>query len=110
MRRFKRILVVAVVTSAIAAVVWWVFTSQIKASIGYRLHVDIEVLLGSDQALVDWIATQPGVVKAFCNRDSEGIEIVWIMVQNLRREPPLPGIRMRLELLNYKGIGEFKYN
>jgi hypothetical protein len=77
---------------------------QVKASIVYSVRAEFTELPADDKALENWLAAQPGVVKAMCDRDPGAIRVYWIMVQDMRRKPPAPDLHQAFEEFGYRGL------
>lgn len=50
---------------------------HIVPSISYSIRAEFDEMPSDDELFRQWIEGQPGVYRAFVNRDRRGIEITW---------------------------------
>jgi hypothetical protein len=110
MQRWKGLVAALMFVGGCVACGWCVLR-QVKASIGYSIRVDCESLPPDDEAIEQWLKTQPGIVErtATVHRDGKSVRMGWIMVQSIGpRKPPVPDIRAALERFGYHGAGPIR--
>ena len=110
MRRWKGFLVALLVVGGIAGGACYRLR-QIQASIGYAIQVEFEQMPPDDEALGQWLKTQPGVVPntAHVQRDGKSLRMWWIMTQSIGpREPPVPDFSAAFERFAYIGAGPIR--
>lgn len=80
---------------------------KVRASFSYGVRAEFREVPPEDKELEQWLASQPGVVRVGVGRDGKVIQVVWIMVQNLRGSPSAPDIRSEFERLGYRGLVDY---
>jgi len=104
--RLRTLLILVAVACLLLGVIRTVAT-HVKPSIGYGFRAEFAELPIDDAALAEWLAEQPGVIKAFVNREPSSIRVHWIMSRDLTGNPPIPDCREQFDRFGYKGLKTF---
>ncbi|WP_254513994.1 hypothetical protein [Anatilimnocola floriformis] len=91
------------VVCALSAIVG-IGAKAIKPSYGYGIQAKCGRLPADDSSLETWLSAQPGVVRVHVQRENNQVHVIWIMSQDLMRNPPVPDLRPELENLGYTPI------
>ena len=76
----------------------------IKPSISYAFAAEFTELPADDDALTEWFRSQPGVIRAYINREQQTIKINLMISRDLFGHPPIPEPESQWERLGYKGL------
>ena len=84
---------------------WWL-AHKIKSSNGYNVQAEFAQLPPNDEALEEWLRQQPGVVEhaVHVERNGQNVRVFFIIVQNLRKQPPFPRLEEQAAVLGYADI------
>lgn len=108
--RFKKPLIALAVVAAVLTAAWAGLKS-IPASLGYDVEAEFSEIPPNDDALEEWLRTQPGVVRAFVGQregEPKVLVVSFIMVRN-GWGPPLPDLDAKCDELGYRGrVGRFR--
>jgi hypothetical protein len=83
---------------------------HIRPSSHYGVRAEFTELPADDAALAEWLSNQPGVYRAFVNRESRTVRIVWGMSRDLNGNPPLPDLRSSFDRFGYTGLKRYEPN
>jgi hypothetical protein len=107
MRRGVVISVISIAVLLLVAGAAWYAIQFVPVDFIYGVEAEFEKVPPSDAELEKWVQAQPGVWKAFVERQQVGDQwrlIVTIgMTQNMRRDPPFPDLTRKCEELGYQG-------
>jgi hypothetical protein len=99
------LIVVAVVGAALAF--GRIAARRIVPSVSYEIRAEFAELPVDDEAFRQWIEEQPGVYRAYVNREPNAIRIVWGMSRDLTGDPPLPDFKKHFESFGYCGLRRY---
>jgi hypothetical protein len=109
MRWFKWTFVFAMI-AAVVAVSGWLILRNVSVSVGYGVRAEFEEFPVDDKPLVEWLASQKGVVKAVSSRETGAIRVYWIMTQRFQSESPVPDLRQEFERFGYRRLISYDGN
>lgn len=77
----------------------------IRASIGYHVQSQFEVMPPDDDALKQWLSAQRGIVghTVSIQRDGRRLDVMFIMTQDMFGYPPIPPLEAASRRLGYVG-------
>lgn len=82
----------------------WAGLQLIPVSRAYAVRAEFAELPADDRELEQWLCSQPGVVKAFVERDGKALRVYWIMTQSLAGEPHPPALELAWERMGYESL------
>ena len=82
----------------------------VKPSVIYGVSATFEVYPADDRALVSWMEKQPGVIRVYVTRKPDGVEMDWVMSQDLFGGRPIPDFERAFERLGYQGLKRLERN
>lgn len=96
----------AFIILALVALVW--LTSVfLRPSVGYNICAEFASMPADDEALEQWLRTQPHVHNVYAKRDGRRLEVFYI----INRSPfeRLPDVQAQCAVLGYAGqVGPFR--
>jgi len=104
------VLAVVGVSFGMVRALFLVAAPHIRPSIHYGVSAEFTELPTDDAALEVWLSNQPGVYRAFVNRESHTVRIVWGMSRDLSGNPPLPDLRRNFDRFGYAGLKQYEPN
>jgi hypothetical protein len=86
--------------------VWLLFTHNVYASLSYCVEIEFGQMPPNDDALVEWLKVQPGIVpptvqvRRFGANGTE-LEVGFIQQRTLADDPPFPDLDQQCTALGY---------
>jgi hypothetical protein len=105
-RRSNSVLISLGVLSGAVVGLWFLFTHNVHASLGYCVEVEFGQMPPNDDALVEWLKVQAGIiprtvqVRRFGANGTE-LEISFIQQRTLAGDPPFPDLNQQCAALGY---------
>jgi hypothetical protein len=84
----------------------WLVAQNISASLSYCVEATFRELPDNDEALVEWLKTQPGIVPNTVHARRFGperveLEVGFIQVRTMSGHPPFPNLEAKCAELGY---------
>ena len=105
-------IILPLVMVAVVTAVCWTGLHWIRVSRAYAVRAEFAHLPPNDERLVQWLSSQPGVVKALVDRDRRKpvIRVYWIMSQDLRNRPSAPKLSDNWVAFGYNDLVTVDWN
>ena len=103
-----RTLLIVVIVAAVSLAVARVAMKAIRPSLVYEMLAEFSELPESDEPFQQWVRDQPGVFRAYVNRDANAIRIVWGMSRDLSGNPQLPDFKKHFERFGYRDLKRYE--
>ncbi len=110
MKKVTFLVVFLILATAIAASLTWNRVRSLRFALEYVVLAKYTSMPDNDKDVEEWLHTQPGVTHALVVRNPRGLEIDFVMVQNIQgTDPPTPDLQAALDGFGYRGQVRFNW-
>ena len=81
---------------------------HVQPSIAYEIRAEFTEMPNDDEPFRQWVEDQPGVYRAYVNRDAAGINVIWGMSRDLTGKPGLPDFKKNFDRFGYRGLKRYE--